>query len=206
VKNRARYNALARAYPVAIRLGSLGLIPRLQRALAEEVDVIPGGTLVELGCGPATVTPHLLQRVGPEGTVIGVDIADKMIARARQQAERADWRNARFERSDALDYTPPRSVDAVVFCLSLSALGDCERGLERALAMLEVGGQLVILDSIPERSRPLANLLMHLKAPLVGARPSAAPLEFARRKLEGVRVRSFLFGVYTLLSGRKPAA
>ena len=88
MKNRARYNALASVYPVVIRLGSLGLVPRLHRAVAEEVDAIPGGTLVEIGCGPATVTPHLLSRVGPEGTVIGVDIADKMIARARQKARR----------------------------------------------------------------------------------------------------------------------
>jgi hypothetical protein len=62
----------------------------------------------------------------------------------------------------------------------------------------------VILDSIPEPDRPLARLI-RAKAPLVGARPSTLPLDFARRHLEDLRVRYFFGGVCTLVSGRRPA-
>jgi ubiquinone/menaquinone biosynthesis C-methylase UbiE len=164
-----------------------------------------GGTVVELGCGPATLTPYLIPRVGPSGTVIGVDLAEKMIARARRKAGRMGWHNARFECVGALDYAPPSPVDAVVFCLALSTMSDCERCLERALAMLKPGGKLVILDSIPEPSQRLASAVMHLKAPLVGARPTRAPLDFAAAELEDVRVQRFFAGVYALVSGRRPA-
>lgn len=47
---------------------------------------------------------------------------------------------------------------------------------------------------------------MHLKAPLVGARPTGLPLEFLSGNLEQVRIRRFFLGVYSLLSARKPAA
>ena len=49
-----------------------------------------------------------------------------------------------------------------------------------------------------------ARLVIRAKAPLVGAHPSALPLEFARARLEGLHVRHFFGGVYTLVSGRVP--
>ncbi len=174
--------------------------------MAEELDLAAGATVLEFGCGPATVTPYLLARVGPTGSVIGVDIAEKMVARARQKAERSGWHNARFERGSTLDYSPPSTVDAVVFCLSLSTMDDCERCLERAVSMLEPGGQLVVLDSIPERSRPFAGLIIHLKAPLVGSTPTRVPLDWASATLEDVRLRRLFGGVYSLVSARKPCS
>ena len=202
--DRSRYDRVAKAYEALLRLASAGRIDRLYEAVAEALDPLPGGTLLELGCGPATVTPHLLPKLGPAGALVGVDLAEGMVEQARRKAERLGWRNARFECADARDYEPPGAVDAVVFSLSLSTMPEPERCLERAFAMLAPGGQLVVLDSIPEPGRPLANAIVRLKAPLVGARPTRAPLEFAAARLEAVRVRRLLLGAYTVVSGRKP--
>jgi len=204
--DRSRYDRIAKGYEALLRLGSAGRIERLYAAVAEALDPLPGGTLVELGCGPATVTPHLLPKLGPAGAIVGVDLSEGMLAEARRKAERLGWRNARFERADARDYAPPAPVQAVVFSLSLSTMPEPERCLERALAMLAPGGQLVVLDSIPEPGRPLANAIVRLKAPLVGARPTRAPLDFAAARLEAVRVHRLFLGAYTVVSGRKPGA
>lgn len=205
-RDRSRYDVLARGYEALLRIGSLGSIERLYQAVADALDPLPGGTLVELGCGPATVTPHLLEKIGPSGALVGVDLAEGMVAEARRKAERLGWRNARFECGDAMRYAPPSPVDAVVFSLSLSTMSDVERALERAFSMLAPGGQLAILDSIPEPRRPLARAIIHLKAPLVGARPTRAPLDFASARLEAVRVRRLFLGAYTVVSGRKPGS
>jgi len=204
--NRARYNAISAAYEAMVRFGSFGQFGRFYRAVAGELDESPGETILDLGCGPGTLVPYLLEKVGPSGRVIGIDVADSMVARARSTAARSGWHNVEFERSDALEYRPRSSVRAVVFCLSLSTMDDPRRCLDHAVSMLAPGGQLVILDSIPERSRRLASVVMQLKAPLVGARPTSLPLEFALANLEEVRIRSFFLGVYSLLSARKPAA
>ena len=206
LSNRARYNALATSYARLIRIASLGQFDRLYRAVAQEVGESPGGTILDLGCGPATLTPHLLKKVGATGRVIGVDIADKMITRAREIAAGLGWRNVEFHRADAVNYSPPVRVDAVVLSLSLSTLGDPRRCLDHVLSILKPGGQLVIFDSIPEKSHRLASVLIHLKAPLVGARPTGVPLEFASANLESIRLQRFLAGVYSLLSARKPTA
>jgi hypothetical protein len=83
---------------------------------------------------------------------------------------------------------------------------DWERCLEHAVAMLVPGGQLVVLDSFPQPGRFVANLMVHLKAPLVGATPIRAPLEWITAKLDDVRERDVFRGMYTLLAARKPAS
>jgi len=201
--NRARYDAMARGYAALVGLGGF---ERFHRAVASALDDAPGATFLDLGCGPGGLVPHLREKVGPAGRVIGVDLSDEMIRRARRLASDAGWRNVSFERADALAYSPGCRVRAAIFCLSLSTFGEPERCLEHVTAMLEPGGQLVILDSIPEPSRPIARWVMRLKAPLVGARPTSVPLEFVSARLEDVRFRRFYGGVYALLSARKPAA
>jgi demethylmenaquinone methyltransferase/2-methoxy-6-polyprenyl-1,4-benzoquinol methylase len=204
--DRSRYDRIAKSYEALLRFLSAGGIDRLYAAVAEALDPLPGGTLVELGCGPATLTPHLLPKLAPAGALVGVDLSEGMVAEARRKAERLGWSHARFERADARDYAPPAPVEAVVFSLSLSTMPEPERCLERALAMLAPGGQLVVLDSIPEPGRPLSNAVVRLKARLVGARPTRAPLDFAAARLGSVRVRHLFLGAYTVVSGRKPGA
>jgi len=58
VANEARYDRLAPGYERALRVATVGTIPRLYRAVASAIEVPTGGTVVEVGCGPASVTPY----------------------------------------------------------------------------------------------------------------------------------------------------
>ena len=159
-----------------------------------------------MGCGPATLTAYLAPRVAPGGTVIGADLAEKMVERARKTATARGWTGVEFVETDALEYSPPSPVDAVVFSLSLSTMEDPQATLTRAVSWLKPGGQLVILDSIPDPRRPWAQLVIFLKSPRVGAGPTCIPIDFAEIHLEEVEIQTFLMGVYTLVSARKPNA
>ncbi|HKA60450.1 MAG TPA: class I SAM-dependent methyltransferase [Gemmatimonadales bacterium] len=44
--------------------------------------------VIDVGCGTGTLAIAAKQRVGPDGTVVGVDGSDAMIARARKKAQR----------------------------------------------------------------------------------------------------------------------
>jgi ubiquinone/menaquinone biosynthesis C-methylase UbiE len=200
--NEARYDRMAAGYRLLTQLSTLGAIGRLYRAAAEALELPPGGSLVDVGCGPATLTPYLLSRFGPSLRIIGVDLSSEMIAAAEREASRRGWSNVAFVRASALDFAPPAPVDAVVFCLSLSLFPEPERCVERALSYTRPGGQLVIVDSIPDPRRPLASFLIRAKAGRVGAAPDAFPLELLRRRLARLHERRLLGGVYSLLSGR----
>ena len=204
-KNRARYDRLAAFYEWFARSGSLGQFPRFYRAVADAIEADPGALLLDMGCGPGTLTPYLLHKVGPRGAILGTDVSDEMIARARALSEECGWLNVRFQRSDARDVAPDQPAGIIVFCLSLTTMPEAGRCFARALSWLKPGGQLVVLDSFLQPERRLAGLAIRMKSPLVGADSSAISLVELTSHLEAVRVRHFHRGVYTLVSGRRPS-
>ena len=205
-ENRARYNRIAAFYEWFARSGSFGQFPRFYRAVADAIEADPGALLLDMGCGPGTLTPYLLPKVDPGGTVLGTDVADEMIERARALSEQRGWLNVRFQRSDARDFIPDRPADIIVFCLSLTTMPEPAQCFTRAVSWLKPGGQLVILDSFLQPQRRLAGLAIRMKSPLVGADAAAVSLAELTARLESVRLRHFHGGVYTLLSGRVPSA
>ncbi|MDW4906064.1 methyltransferase domain-containing protein [Streptomyces sp. ADMS] len=55
-----------------------------KRQLLDLLDLRPGHTVLDVGCGPGTDLPALAERVGPTGRVIGVDQDPAMLATARE--------------------------------------------------------------------------------------------------------------------------
>jgi ubiquinone/menaquinone biosynthesis C-methylase UbiE len=204
--NEERYDRMAGSYRLFTRLSSCWTIGRLYRAAAGALDVPAGGSLVDMGCGPATLTPYLVRKLGSSVRISGVDFSREMIRLAQREALRRGWPNLAFVHASALEFEPAAPVDAVVFCLSLSLLPEPERCLERALSFTKPAGQLVIVDSIPDPQRPIASLLIRAKAGRVGAEPDAFPLALLRARLTDFRERRMLGGVYTLVTGRKAPA
>ena len=51
--------------------------------LVEAAGVQPGGRALDVACGTGVVTRILAERVGPAGTVVGLDINPGMLAVAR---------------------------------------------------------------------------------------------------------------------------
>ena len=58
--------------------------------------------VLDVGCGPGTITVDLAARV-PEGEVTGIDAAGDVLALARQEADRRGQGNVRFEVGDVYD-------------------------------------------------------------------------------------------------------
>lgn len=79
---RASYDRVADAY-VSTGMGELGPVPWLRAALAafaEEVRDL--GPVLDVGCGPGTVTEHL---AGLGVDVSGVDLSPRMVEHARRR-------------------------------------------------------------------------------------------------------------------------
>jgi len=98
-------------------------VRRLRADLVDSLDLSPGDTVVDVGCGTGATLPALRERVGPEGRVVGVDFASGAVARARARIERAGWRNVAVCRGDAT--RPPLChADAVVASFLIGMLPD----------------------------------------------------------------------------------
>lgn len=62
-----------------------------------------GMTVLDVGCGPGTITADLARLVGPDGHVVGVDPSADVVEQARAEAAAAGVANARFEVGDVYD-------------------------------------------------------------------------------------------------------
>jgi SAM-dependent methyltransferase len=76
-------------------------VGRLPGQLAmDRLELRPGQRVVDLGCGSGRTTLELASRVGPDGEVVGVDIAAEMLARGRDRAARLGTANIEFLHGD----------------------------------------------------------------------------------------------------------
>jgi ubiquinone/menaquinone biosynthesis C-methylase UbiE len=78
----------------------------------ELVDAQPGMRILDLACGPGTLTRRLAQQVSPGGEVVGVDLAPGMI----ELATAGGIPNARFEVMDIEQLTFPDAMFDAAAC------------------------------------------------------------------------------------------
>lgn len=77
------------------------------------LDIGPGDTVVEFGCGPGVNLPALRDAVGRSGHVVGIDITGTMLGRAQSLVSRRGWENVSLVQADAAR-PPITAADAVL--------------------------------------------------------------------------------------------
>jgi len=111
---------------------------------AEILDRLPlagDETVLDLGCGTGRVTAQLLERLGPDGRVIGIDGSEQMVDEARRLL--GDDPRASFERQDLLVLTVDEPADAAVSSATFHWIKDHDTLFARIRAALRGGGRLV---------------------------------------------------------------
>ena len=144
------------------------LLPYLER----------GQRLLDVGCGPGSITVDLAELVAP-GPVVGVDREPAVLEGARRLGEERGLTNLTFEPADvyALPY-PDDHVDVVYAHQVLQHLVDPVAALTEMRRVLRPGGVLAVRDSdyatmthAPHEPPP---------RPLARALPPGGPLERGR--------------------------
>jgi len=64
-------------------------------------DLLPGATVLDLGCGAGLDSLIAAKRIGPGGTVLGLDFSESMLFRARRAGSQLGRENVLFCRGDA---------------------------------------------------------------------------------------------------------
>lgn len=84
----------------------------------------PGLRVLDVGCGPGSISIDLARRVGPGGSVVGIDMSAEVVEIARRAAKEAGVSNVRFRVGDAYDPAPGERFDVVHAHQVLQHLGD----------------------------------------------------------------------------------
>jgi len=177
-----RYDRLAPLYG-AISL-AFGLRGAVRRAAVEQLALMPGDSVLEVGCGRGDNLELLRAAVGGSGRVVGTDVSAGMLARAEERSREGGWTNVQLIRQAAERLSAPGRFDAVLFALSYSVLEDRAGSLGRSWELLNDGGRLVIMDAgLPDGwiGRLLMPATRALSRATVLGDPSAQPWRDLRR-------------------------
>lgn len=106
----AQYRRRARIYDL-----ELAAFEPIRRRAVAELDIHPGETVLDLGCGTGLSLPLLRQRVGPHGRVIGVEQSAAMLARAHQRVREHRWSNVALIEAPVEEARIGGTADAALF-------------------------------------------------------------------------------------------
>jgi SAM-dependent methyltransferase len=160
---------------------------------AEETAAVPEGANLGLGCGAPLAAAALqegevvldlgsgagfdaflaAQAVGPTGRVIGVDMTDEMLEKARANAQRAGFGNVEF-RKGYIEALPvdDASVDVVLSNCVINLVPDKAAVYREVARVQRPGGRLVISDVV--LNEPLPEAIASDVAALTGCIAGAA--------------------------------
>ncbi len=119
---RNLYDRVAPAYDVAAWMFRPLGARRLQDQAVDLLDLHPGDTVVDLGCGTGVNLPILAKAVGERGRVIGVDVSARMLAQARRRADRHRLPQITLTRADIRNFHLPSGTTAVLATASLEMI------------------------------------------------------------------------------------
>ncbi|MBI4193879.1 MAG: methyltransferase domain-containing protein [Betaproteobacteria bacterium] len=114
------------------------------------MDPLPAGaTVIDIGSGAGMDCLLAGQRVGLRGTVVGIDMTDAMIARARTGAAEAGLKQVRYEKAEITDLPMEReSIDVVISNGVINLAPDKEAVLGELCRVVKPGGRLQFADII----------------------------------------------------------
>lgn len=108
--------------------------------LCEAARIGSGDTVLDVACGTGILARTALERVGPEGKVVGLDPNADMLSVARRKSDAIEWREGKAE---ALPFGDA-SFDAVVSQFGFMFFDDRAGALRETMRVLHPGGRLAV--------------------------------------------------------------
>ncbi len=145
------YNAAADSYDDAAN----SFWDRFGRRTIEQLDLRRGADVLDVCCGSGASAIPAAQAVGPEGTVLGVDLAQRLLEAARAKAGGRGLQNVEFRVGDMLDLGLPASTfDAVVCVFGIFFVPDMSAAVRELWRVVKPGGKLAITTWGPRFFEP----------------------------------------------------
>ncbi|HET9930534.1 MAG TPA: class I SAM-dependent methyltransferase [Polyangiaceae bacterium] len=116
------------------------------RAALESLSLAAGQSVIDVGCGTGQTLVEIAGRVGPSGKVLGVDVSEVMVERARQRLAASGRANVEVELADAQSHSfEPARYDAVFSRFGVMFFENTAAACMNLVSALKRGGRLAFV-------------------------------------------------------------
>jgi SAM-dependent methyltransferase len=118
-------------------------------------EISPGERVVDIGCGAGIDSLIAAKKVGSEGKVIGIDMTEAMLDKARQSSDEAGFKQVEFRHGHIENLPVPDGWADVVISNGVLNLTPDKKGTLREMArVLNPKGRLQIGDILVQKRVP----------------------------------------------------
>jgi demethylmenaquinone methyltransferase/2-methoxy-6-polyprenyl-1,4-benzoquinol methylase len=184
-----------------------GLFQPYRHAVVEALPLKRGQVVLDVGCGTGLCCGLLRDKVGPGGTVIGIEESPEMAAVAREYIAREGWRNVTVVQSPAEDARLEATADAALFCAVHDIL-QSPRALRNVMVSLGPGAWVAAGGGKWAAPVMVAvnSMVRMVHAPYVRSFSGFdRPWRHLEQLVEDVQVQEMAFGGGYVMTGRTPA-
>jgi ubiquinone/menaquinone biosynthesis C-methylase UbiE len=115
--------------------------------LIDRLRAGPGDTVLDVGCGTGLCHPLLQEKIGPTGTIIGIDASAQMLKVAVDRVTENGWNNVQLITAPVAEAEFDIMADGVIFCAvhdvmqSPAALANVFDHVRPGAAVAAIGGK-----------------------------------------------------------------
>ncbi|HEX8232105.1 MAG TPA: class I SAM-dependent methyltransferase [Caulobacteraceae bacterium] len=145
-------------------------------AAMQRAGLAAGQRVLDVGCGGGATTLEIAGRVAPNGSVLGVDVSQTLLERARERARAAGLSNASFQCADAQTHAfQPAAFDAVFSRFGVMFFDDPAAAFSNLRRAARPGARLAFVCWRGLAENPWMSAPVRAAADVVPPQPPAPP-------------------------------
>ena len=131
---------------------------RFGRRTVERLNLKAGERVLDVCCGSGASALPAADRVGPTGSILGLDLSERLLVLARAKAHAKGLANIEFRVADAAELDFESEFDAVVCVFGIFFLPDMPVAVRSLWRAVRPGGQLAVTTWGPRFFEPASTV------------------------------------------------
>ena len=161
--------------------------------------------VLDLACGMGQNFDYLMNKIGGNGKIFGVDYIQGMLNVAKKRIEKKGLGNVRLIRKDAAKINFPENYfDGIICTIGISSIPNHKEALKRAITSLKNRKRMVILDGkLFSGFYKIFNPLLRFTRVSASWDQNKDIITDAKKLLKDVVIEEYLGGSFFILTGIK---